>query len=249
MIFLTEGWFEFKGIKSSDMGIRLQSMPQRTVPGRKLQRKSVTGRNGSVAYGDESYDDAAASILCDVRDSSKLVDILAWLTGKGSLRFSDEPDLTYDASIDSGFTRTSIAALMSGQRFTVEWICAPFRRLYPEIPAFSLAANGEIIQNPGTAPARPKIEIRASGSFSLTIGMQTVYFNDVDGGIIVDSELGDAFTLDGTQLANDKMDGPLFEIQPGFNTVSWIAGSTDDEGNALPGTVTAVIITPRWRYI
>lgn len=248
MIFLSEGWFEFKGVKSSDMGIRLQSMPNRSIPGIKAKRQSVAGRDGGITYGDTSFEDAAASIQCDVRDTSKLLEILAWLTGKGPLRFSDEPDLMYDAHIISGFTRSSITALMSGQRFTVEWECAPFRRLYPEAADLVFIAAGAF-ENPGTAPSLPRIAIYGSGSFSLTIGMQTAFFSGVEDGIIIDSELGDALTLDGAQLANDRMTGELFKIQPGYNVVSWLTGGEDDEGNAVSGSISQVVITPRWRYI
>lgn len=246
---LNEAWFEFKGLRSDEMGIFLKQMPVRSLPGRNITRKTVAGRHGSLAFGDITYKDVKVRIECDVRDETKLPSILAWLTGDGLLRFSDEPTLAYDASVDSEYSRSSIQARLSGQRFTITWNCNPFRRMFPEAEELTFTQASDFT-NPGTAPALPKVEIRGSGAFSVTIGMQTVYFTDVEGGgIIVDSELGDALNLEGNQLANECMDGPLFEIQPGFNAVSWLAGGEDDEGNALPGVVTAVIITPRWRYI
>ena len=238
---LTEGWFEWKGIRSDAMGIRLQAMPERTLPARKTTRKPVAGRNGRLTYGDKSYEDASARILCDLPDPGNLRKVLAWLTGEGKLRFSDESEYVYDASIDDEYARSSIAALLSGQRFTVKWNCSPFMHLYSEADPITITQSGTSIENPGTAPALPRVEIIGGGDFSLTIGLQTVYFFDVEGGIIIDSELGDALTPDGSQLANDKMDGELFELQPGFNVVSWITG----EGAA----VSSVKITPRWRYL
>ncbi len=246
---LTEAWFEFKGLRSDEMGIFLKQMPVRSLPGRNVTRKTVAGRHGSLAYGDITYKDTKVRIECDVRDESKLPSILAWLTGDGLLRFSDEPNLAYDASIDAEYSRSSIQARLSGQRFTITWNCQPFRREYPEAEDLTIT-QALTFNNPGTAPALPRIEIRGSGDFSLTIGMQTVFFsNVVGGGIIVDSELGDALNIEGNQLANECMDGELFKIQPGYNGISWLEGGTDDDGNATPGNVTAVIITPRWRYI
>ena len=247
---LNEAWFEFKGLRSDEMGILLKQMPVRSLPGRNISRKAVAGRHGTLSYGDATYKDVTIRLECDVRDEEKLPAILAWLTGDGSLRFSDEPDMAYDASVDKEYSRSSIQARLTGQRFTITWTCQPFRRLYPEAENEFVTINGDTFVNPGTAPALPRIEIRASGDFSLTIGMQTVYFTDVeDGGIIVDSELGDALTLDESQLANEHMDGPLFKLQPGVNAVSWVTGGEDSEGNPTDGAVSAVIITPRWRYI
>lgn len=246
---LTEAWFEFKGLRSDEMGIFLKQMPVRSMPGRNITRKTVAGRHGSLAYGDPTYKDVKVSIECDVRDESKIFSILAWLTGDGLLRFSDEPGFAYDASVDAEYSRSSIQARLSGQRFTITWTCHPFRRIYPEADDLTFTREATFT-NPGTAPSLPRVEIRGSGTFSLTIGMQTVFFTNVEGGgIIVDSELGDALNLEGNQLANECMDGALFEIQPGYNGISWLAGGEDDEGNSIPGVVTAVIITPRWRYI
>lgn len=246
---LTEAWFEFKGIRSDEMGILIRQMPTRSLPGRNVTRKTVSGRNGTLAYGDITYKDVNVRLECDIRDESNIAAILGWLTGDGRLRFSDEPEYEYQASIDKEYSRSSIQPRLSGQRFTVSWVCHPFRYQHPEAEEITITTNGKELTNPGTAPAQPKIEIRGSGDFSLTIGMQTVFFNDVTGGgIIIDSELGDALTLDGDLLANDHMDGDLFEIQPGYNVVSWLTGGEDDEGNASSGVVTAIIITPRWRY-
>lgn len=243
---LTEAWFEFKGKRSDEMGIWLKQMPTRTAPGRNVTRKSVAGRNGTLQYGNITYKDVSIKLECDVRDESKLGAILAWLTGDGMLRFSDEPNAEYQASIDKEYSRSSIQTHLSGQRFTVSWIAHPFKYLYPAAADISLTAVGTI-NNIGTAPASPKIKIVGSGDFNLTIGMQTAFFTNVEDGIIIDSELGDALTLDGSQLANNQMRGDLFEIQPGINAVSWIAGGQAEDGTETDGSVTSVTITPRWR--
>ena len=241
---LTEAWFEFKGIDSRDMGIYIAQMPTRGQPGMNVTRKSVAGRDGTLAYGDRTYKDISVSITCDARDATKLRQIAAWLTGSGPLRFSDEPDLIYDASIDKEIKRASIIAKMDGQRLPITWTCHPFKRIYPDAAPITITASGTAIQNPGTAPALPKLEISGSGDFAVTIGMQTLFFTGIDGGIIVDSELGDALTADAALLANDHVSGDLFEIQPGTNTISWTTG-----GEETTGTVKKIVITPRWRCI
>lgn len=238
---LNEAWFEFKGIRSDQMGIMLKQMPVRSLPGRNFTRKAVSGRDGTLKYGDFTYKDTTVRLECDVRDETKLEAILGWLTGSGDLRFSDEPDRVYAASIEKEYSRSSIQPRLTGQRFTVTWTCAPFRKEYDPLEGINITTSGVVVKNPGTATALPRVEIHGSGDFSLTIGMETIFFAGIDGGIVVDSELMDALNLEGSQLLNDKISGMPFEIQPGNNTVSWLLGDG--------GEITKVVITPRWRYI
>jgi predicted phage tail component-like protein len=246
---LTEAWFEFKNTRSTTLGILMAEMPQRTVAARNSTRKKVAGRSGRIRTSDGSYDDITIQLKFDARDESKLRQIDALLTGSGPLRFSDDAELIYDAVIEASPSRQSIRPRFGGQTYTVKFICAPFKTLYTPAQNIVKTASGETISNPGTAPALPRIAVVGSGSFSLTIGAQTMFFEGVTDGIVIDSQVGDVFTADGTLLANDKAAGELFAIQPGTNTVSWIEGGTDDEGQAVSGSVTSVTITPRWRYV
>ena len=248
---ITDAWFEYKNVRSDTAyGIKLLSMPQRTIAARNSARKKVAGRSGRVRFSDGSYDDITIQLKFDARDESDLPEIDAWLSGSGPLRFSDEPDLVYDALIEASPSRQSIRPRFGGQTYTVKFVCAPFKTLYTPAADIAVATSGTQITNPGTAPALPRIVIAGSGDFSLTIGMQKMFFEGVTGGgIIVDSLLGDALTYDGALLANGKASGELFEIQPGASDVSWIEGGLDAQGQATSGSVTGVTITPRWRYV
>ena len=246
---LTEAWFEFKGVRSDSLGIMLAEMPQRTVAARNMARKKVAGRSGRIRHSDRSFDDITLQLRFDARDESRFREIDAWLTGSGALRFSDDPDLDYDACIEASPSRQSIRPRFGGQRYTVKFVCAPFKTLHTPADNIVKQASGESFTNPGTASALSRVKIAGSGWFSVTIGMQTMWFTNVaDGGIIVDAQIGDVLTFDGALLANDKASGELFEIQPGSNTVSWLTGGSDDDGTTHQGSITSVTITPRWRY-
>ena len=179
-------------------------------------------------------------LLCRL---SRLDSAAAWLTGSGPLRFSWAEDRAYDAraakSSDAAQVSPDADPLME---FDVTFTCQPFRRLVPEAAPFTISSSGESFTNPGTAPSLPRVKITGSGDFSVSIGMETLFFSGVSGGgIIVDSELMDALTYDGELLANDRVSGTPFQIQPGVNVVSWLAESGS--------SVTAVEILPRWRYL
>lgn len=237
---LTEAWFSFNGVDSRDMGVMLKQMPTRYMPGRSVTRKKAAGVDGSYAYGDNSYGDARVSLECDFRDDSKLTEALAWLTGEGELIFSDEPNLVYDASIEKEYSRASISPRMTGQRMTVTWTCKPFRRIIPEADPITLTASGTVL-NPGTVYSQPRITIVGNGDFSVSINTQTMFFNDVEDGIILDCALMDAFTADGALLANDHVSGAFFRMDAGANLFSWLV----EDGSA----VESITIEPRWRCI
>ena len=75
----------------------------------------------------------------------------------------------------------------------------------------------------------------------VAIGRQVMFFTGISDGVIVDSALMDALTLDGGGLLNNHVSGDFFTLDPGYpTTVSW----TLDSGAAL----SKIIITPRWRY-
>lgn len=234
--------FTFKGISGRQMGVLLTEQPTRTAPKRLVTTKTISGRSGRARIDDGTYDDVTVKLTCAVLDRARMADILAWLTGSGELVLGDEPQAAYDAHIDAAFTRTMITRHLSGQKFTIAFVCDPLRRLYPPALARTFTSSGGILTNIGTAPASPRVTIVGSGEFTLTIGGQTMYFTGVENGIVVDCEEMDAYSPDLTELKNSCIgftsDG-FFSIQPGDNAVSWTC-----EENA---SVTSVTILPRWR--
>ena len=242
-------WFEFSGINSRDIGVHLKDAHVDILGKWRGKMEEIPGKSVFAWMGDNAREPIEIKRVCRVRQSDKRA-AKAWLMGRGPLRFSHEPDAQYDARI---INEIDFKMVCPGAdpiyEFNVVFTCQPEPYVYPPAADFTVSASGTDIPMPDHAYSFPRLSIIGSGSFSVTIGMQTAYFNGVEGGIIVDSELGDALTLDGAQLANDKMTGELFKIQPGYNNISWITGSEDDEGNPVSGSVQSITITPRGRYI
>lgn len=242
MARVMSGWLEFAGVKSSDMGVSLMEGARYVRPAWRGTALPAAGKSGDLWISDGAYEtvEIKRRLRCRL---SKLDSAAAWLTGSGRLRFSWAENRAYDAraakSSDIAQVSPDADPLME---FEVTFTCQPFRRLVPEAEAFTISASGESFTNPGTAPSLPRVKITGSGDFSVSIGMETLFFSGVTGGgIIVDSELMDALTYDGELLANDHVSGTPFRIQPGVNAVSWLA----EDGSS----VTAVEILPRWRYL
>ena len=211
-------------------------------------QETVAGRDGYVWIGDGATEAFDIKRTCRA-PASRLREISAWLSGAGGLRFSAEEDAMYDARVVKAIEYKRVIPGMNPIfEFSVTFSCQPFPRVWPEAEPVVITKSGAELVTRGTAPALPRIEIAGRGDFSLTIGAQTVFFTGVDRGIILDSELGDAFTADGALLANGCVDGELFQIQPGLNTVSWRTGGAD-EGLDAEGAVERVTIAPRWRWM
>lgn len=246
---LTEAWFEFKGVKSSDIGLYITQMPSRELPVMDMNFHKVSGKSGSIRISDGSYEDIQISVQFKMLDVSNWDSAVNLLRGQGKLRFSDSQLYEYDAVVSDPPTMQYEMHRFDTQAFSVTFVCHPFRMLHTPASDITVSSSGTSITNPGTASSLPRIKVTGSGAFSLSIGGQTMFFTDVSSGVIIDSELGDVLTYDGSLLANDKASGDLFEIQPGQSYVSWVEGGTNEQGQAVTGSVTNVVITPRWRYV
>lgn len=242
-------WFSWNGVRSTEYGVYVEKLPPVTIAKERTSYEEVTGRSGSITMleGDCVYEDVVLAMDCWMREGADASAIAAWLRGNGKLRMPNRPNGYYVGRLNGQIEMDKVIPARDHRRFTLIWRCRPFLRLDdPEVKTY--ATSGGILQNPGTAPGLARITITGSGYFSMTIGMQTVFFRGVEGGIILDPELCDAFTLDGALLANDWMDGDFFDrIQPGENAVSWLTGGENDDGTTMPGSISSVKIEPVWR--
>lgn len=233
---LTEGWFEFGGVRCDDRHARLMAMPKRPIPARRGEAQEVPGMDGDLWKGEK---DARLPIVisaeCETTDGWSADELAEWLQGSGLLRFSDEPDRAYRARVTAGIPRENRFLSFDRQIFTVRFECQPHRYLYPAAEPTVLIAEGTVY-NPGTAKSRPRITIEGSGDMTMAIGGQLI--GVAGGSVIIDSELQDCFDPDGVTLANGRVTLDEFpQMLVGANPVSWT------------GNVTKITIEGRWRYL
>ena len=112
--------------------------------------------------------------------------------------------------------------------------CFPFWYL-DGVADITLTASTSVITNPGSVYAEPVLTVYGSGDITLMVGTAIVELLGVDGSIIIDSVLKEAFK--GNVLQNEKMSGEFPILRPGVNAVSWT------------GNVSSVTITPNWRSL
>lgn len=237
---LEEGWFSFDGISSENMGLRLLEMPKRRKAKKRGNYQTASGRDGDMWDSDDAYEAYDITIKCESGDGYDESKVRAWLDGENDLIFSDEPNLAYYALIREYVDFASKYQLFDTKLVTISVHVQPFRRMIPPASLKPITAPTTLI-NPGTVYSLPKITIRGSGDFSLSINTQTMFFTDISGGVVLDCELQDAFVLDESVLYNDNVSGAFFRLQPGANMVGWVLEDGAD--------IESVTIEPRWRCL
>lgn len=236
------GWFDFKGIRSTDLGVIVQDFPPLILPEERAEFVTVPGRSGSltVLEGDGVYNDITLSVGCYIRNLEQLDAISTWLRGRGVLVLGHMSNRYYDARCVNQIELEKVLRGREHRTFAAVFRCQPFRYVYPAPAAINLLTTASIT-NPGTVPSEPKITVTGEGEVTLTIGDKSVdiALPETSTTIIIDVPAGFAYSEDGTINLTSLLtpsDWPL-TIPPGVNAVN------------LTGTVTAASLLPNWRYI
>lgn len=229
-------WFKWNGVKSTELGIYVGQQPPITYPAERIVYTDVPGRNGSlvVLEGEDVYNDLTLSVQCSMKDEDRINEIGAWLRGGGKVEFANRRGGYYLARIANQIPFNQILRGRKNRQFTVNFRCKPFWYANDDAPV-EINSPGTI-ENPGNVACEPKITVTASGDYTLTVNGSIIEVKD--GSIIIDSELRDCLTSDGTLLANNRVTMSEYPVlKPGTNAISW------------SGSVTGVSVLRRVRYL
>ena len=238
-------YFEYKGIRSSDMGIRIESKNVFSGPEYDVDFLSIPGRDGDLISGSGRFPNVQVtySVFVPAKTISELAQkitaIKAWLyAGLDSYH-------TLEDTYDSSFFRYAVYAgkldiedeLNRIGIFTISFSCKPFRYKEDGMDSTKLTTSGAVLVNPYPFNSKPYIRIDGTGSGTLTIqseGHNAIWnFDSIDSYVEIDSEQMNFYK--GTELKNDTVTGSGFPIlYPGENAISYTGG------------ITAVTVTPRW---
>lgn len=236
-------WFTFKGVDSREMGVYLVEPLEIPTAERQMRFEEVPGRAGALAIDQGGYLDVDATLEAYMRDGAQMSAVRAWMQGAGELILSTDATRYYKARVVGEVETPRSGRGLTSRGLTVPLRVSPFRYHVPasgesgdDVP---LDGNPDTVTNPGTYKSAPKIKIAGTGDVTLTIGTQIVLITGMEGGVIIDSELGDCFNLTESALLNDKvslLDDDFPTLAPGANIISWTGTG-----------VTGITITPRWR--
>ncbi|PGW56030.1 phage tail domain-containing protein [Bacillus thuringiensis] len=217
---------------ASDYRICMVDRPVIPTAKQKVEHIEVPGRHGSLTKKG-AFEDVPLKIKFNLLEDENIKPLIrrikAWFLNGKTLYFTDDEVYRKIKSVEIG----DIANEMEEYgEFEVDFILDPFE--YTEDVNLKLTEPG-IFYNPGTIESEPKFWIVGNGTFRITINDVSFQIKDVDGSVVVDSEVLEAYS--GTIPMNDKMIGefPIFKI--GENKIDW------------SGNIQFMSIRPRWRFI
>lgn len=226
----------WKGINSQTVGITVTDLPEIILPEERVTFTDVPGLGGSLAQteGVDIYKDITLAVKCYIQNPTvqAVQAVASFFRGAGRLELPNRPDGYYEARIVNQIPFAKILRGNAPRTFTVNFRCKPFLHLYSGETA-QVITSGDFLLNPTGIQAKPLITITGSGDITLRVGTQIIELEGIEGGIILDSELQEAYWND--TLKNSCMTGEFPVLGEGNAAVSWTGGN-----------VTSVSVTPRW---
>lgn len=233
--------FTWNGQTASGKGICVTSLPPIQRAGKRDEPFTIPFRSGNLHIQDGSYDEVIKQVGCYLPYEqgvtvAELRAIRSWLSGSGRVSFSDDAGREYQAHIISQIDFAQWVTGYDDREFTVYFECVPYA-YHTGVADITVTASGTTVSNPGTAEARPLLAVTGSGDVTLMAGGGIVQLDGMSGTVYLDCEDEEAYAVvsGARESRNHIMSGEFPVIAPGNSLVSWT------------GSVTRVVITPRWR--
>ncbi|ADY24085.1 MULTISPECIES: phage tail domain-containing protein [Bacillus cereus group] len=216
---------------ASSYGLGLVGRPVIPTAKQKVEHIEIPGRHGSLTKKG-AYENVPFKVKFNMLERENIKPFIRrakpWLLQGRTLFFTDDDVYRKIKHVEMGDIITEIE---EHGEFEVDFTLDPFE--YTEDINLKLTNPG-VIYNPGTIESDPKFWIVGNGTFRITINDVSFQIKDVNGSVVIDSEVLEAYT--DTISMNNKMVGqfPIFNV--GENTIEW------------SGAIQFMEIRPRWRY-
>ncbi|HDR7494316.1 phage tail domain-containing protein [Bacillus thuringiensis] len=216
---------------ASSYGLGLVGRPVIPTAKQKIEHIEIPGRHGSLTKKG-AYENVPFKVKFNMLERENIKPFIRrakpWLLQGRTLFFTDDEVYRKIKHVEMGDITTEIE---EHGEFEVDFTLDPFE--YTEDVNLKLTKPG-VIYNPGTIESDPKFWIVGNGTFRITINDVSFQIKDVNGSVVIDSEILEAYT--DTISMNNKMVGqfPIFNI--GENKIEW------------SGEIQFMEIRPRWRY-
>ena len=215
-----------KGVNSRTVGIAVTDLPEIILPEERITFTDVPGLSGSLVQteGVDVYKDITLAVKCYCPDPTPaaVAMIAGYFRGASKLELPNRPEGYYEARVVNQIAFSKILRGNTPRTFTVNFRCKPFLHLYSG-ETEETVSSGDFLHNPTGIQAKPLFTITGSGDITLLVGTQIIQLNGIEGGIILDSELQEAYW--DNALKNNCMTGEFPVLGEGDSAVSWTGGS------------------------
>lgn len=233
-------YFEWNGQRSTAMGIVVREYPPITRPNERVSQVTIPGRSGTLTRTENDipvYSAYVRSIECYMLPDADQEAVFSWLEGSGDLIFGNEPDRVYKSRVSAPIELRKIVRGRKHRSFTLSFTVQPVKYMFPAPATVEFTTTGGTLVNPGNHPAHPLVRVEGSGDITLMVAGQMVNIHALSGGVVLDWGAMILTDLDGALLPYGKVEGGPQRLFPGVNGIHWT------------GSVTKVVITPRWAYL
>lgn len=216
---------------ASSYGLGLVGRPVIPTAKQKVEHIEIPGRHGSLTKKG-AYENVPFKVKFNMLERENIKPFIRrakpWLLQGKTLFFTDDDVHRKIKHVEMGDITTEIE---EHGEFEVDFTLDPFE--YTEDVNLKLT-KPDVIYNPGTIESDPKFWIVGNGTFRLTINDVSFQIKDVNGSVVIDSEILEAYT--DTISMNNKMVGQFPILGVGENKIEW------------SGSIQFMEIRPRWRY-
>lgn len=216
---------------ASSYGLGLVGRPVIPTAKQKVEHIEIPGRHGSLTKKG-AYENVPFKVKFNMLERENIKPFIRrakpWLLQGKTLFFTDDDVHRKIKHVEMGDITTEIE---EHGEFEVDFTLDPFE--YTEDVNLKLTKPG-VIYNPGTIESDPKFWILGNGTFRITINDVSFQIKDVNGSVVIDSEVLEAYT--DTISMNNKMVGQFPILGVGENKIEW------------SGSIQFMEIRPRWRY-
>lgn len=189
--------FRFAGQSSDAFGLIVSGPKVYDAPGRSVDRLAVPGRNGDLLLDNGRYDNITLAYTVGIPENvvGGSFALREWLCSKaGYERLEDDyhPDY-FRLARYAGPMEFSLSDLHRAGEVTLYFDCKP-QRFYKHGEAVqSFFVSGQTIVGWAPFPAAPLITVYGSGAGSVTVGGRRIDIRSMEGTLVVDCELMDAY--------------------------------------------------------
>ena len=259
-------WIEFNGIRSSELGLLVTSMPSENRAAMRYSTQSPYGIDGDLVHVDPWYGNYSTSVSFNCMGKATQNDVYKWLRGSGYMITSDHPDKhRWVTFADEQTDDRQRFAHRNFDTITVPIICAPFKTLIDEQPIIITASGANIcsgIDDFGDVPAYPLIEMNVSDRYA----RDTITINGVTIGIVrfdppyeeiplvpdnlsIDCETKYSYVVDDGEIKSSYEYGLNAETSIGKYGTEWFSLEEGKENKIVyTAGISAIKIYPRWRW-
>lgn len=224
-------------VYTDDYGIHPKERVEVPTPERDIEHVEIQGRHSSLTKK-HGYKDIPLSVFFYMKDEENFKPIFRKakmkLLNAKTIAFDDDKEVFY--KVKSVQINGAENIIKTFGEFMVDFVLEPFQ--YEIADSTQTVTDRTIINNEGYE-SQPIIMAEVSGSGSIYVNDDEITIVDVNGSIIIDSELMNAYRNNNGIITNlnNHMVGDFPVLEHGNNVIE------------IDGDIERLEINPRWRWV